>query len=137
MAYKVANEAAKAACDAQTALCNSGFLRIYSGSVPADADASLGSAVLLAEHAMSATAFAASVDISPGARATANAISDDVAINADGTASFYRIYKSNGTSPVVQGAVGTSGTELIVNNTTYITGGLSQVTSLTHTVPEG
>lgn len=141
MAYKVSNAAARAACDAQTALCNAGggpaLLRIYSGSVPSDVDASLGAAVLIAELVMSATAYAASVDINPGARATANAIADDVSANADGTASFFRVYQSNGTVAVFQGACGTSGAELILNALTFLTGGLVQVSSLTHTVPEG
>lgn len=47
MAISLAVARKNAACDGIVARANSGFLRIYAGSVPANADASLGAASLL------------------------------------------------------------------------------------------
>lgn len=112
-----------------------GQLRIYSGAVPADADAALGGAVLLGTLVMSDPAFGAAVDISPGARATANAITDDSSADATGTASFFRIVDSNSLT-VMQGAVGTSGTELIFATVAIEQFVIISVTSLTVDHPE-
>ncbi len=76
-----------------------GFLRIYSGSRPATVDDPLGGAVLLAELTLGTPAFAAA---SAGSKA-ANAITTDNAANASGTASFYSLFLSNGTTRVVDG----------------------------------
>lgn len=106
--------------------CNSGKLRIYSGSVPANADASLGAAVLLAELTMNATSFGAA----SGGTITANSITADTSADATGTASFFRIYESDGTTVVYQGTVGTSGADLNLNSTSINAGVQVQVTSL-------
>lgn len=79
--------------DAARSAYNSGKLRIYSGSVPADADAALGGATLLAELTLNATAFPAA---SSGVL-TANAITSGTA-GATGTASFFRILDSAGST---------------------------------------
>lgn len=107
--------------------CNSGRLRIYSGSVPANADAALGGATLLAELTMNATAFGAA----SGGTITANAITADTSADNTGTASFFRIFQSDGTTVVYQGTVGTSGADLNLNSTTINAGVQVQVTSLT------
>jgi len=107
--------------------CNSGKLRIYSGSVPANADASLGGATLLAELTMNATAFGAA----SGGTITANAITADTSADNTGTASFFRIFQSDGTTVVYQGTVGTSGADLNLNSITINAGVQVQVTSLT------
>ena len=66
--------------DAARSAYNSGKLRIYSGSVPADADAALGGATLLAELTLNATAFPAA---SSGVL-TANAITSGTAVATSG-----------------------------------------------------
>lgn len=114
-----------------------GMLNIYGGTVPADADASLGGATLLATLTFSDPAFGAPVDANPGATATANAITGDSAADATGTASFFRITDSNG-AVVMQGSVGVtgSGQELELNSTAIQVGIAVEVTSLTVTMPE-
>jgi hypothetical protein len=67
-----------AAVDGDTARANNGFLRLYAGSVPASADASLGSATLLGTCGFGATAFGAA----SAGTATANAISNDTGPDA-------------------------------------------------------
>lgn len=59
MAISLAVARKNAACDSITARANNGFLRIYAGSVPANADASLGGATLLGTCGFGATAFGA------------------------------------------------------------------------------
>lgn len=118
------------ALDAIRASYNSGKLRIYSGSVPANADAALGGATQLVELTLNATAFPAA----SGGVITANAITGGTA-GASGTASFFRLLDSAGTTVLAQGAVGTSGTELILPTTTVSSGVTVTCSSLTLTLP--
>ncbi len=78
---------------------NTGYLRIYSGSVPATSDTALGAQVILAELRFNATAFAAASSASK----TANAITSDSSADATGAPSFFRAFKSDGTTVVHQG----------------------------------
>lgn len=113
---------------------NSGFLRLYSGSVPADADASLGAATLLAELTMNASAFGAA----SGGVITAGAITQDSSANATGTCSFARVYQSDGTTVWSQiTSVGTSGTELVLSTTSIVSGQPVSCSSFTVTWPAG
>jgi hypothetical protein len=123
------NAQASRAADAVTARCNSGSVRIYSGTAPANADAALSGNTLLANLAFGATAFGAAVN----GVATANAITADSSADADGTASFFRALESDGTTVVWQGTVGTSGAELNLSSLSIVAGGNVSVSSLTYT----
>ncbi len=103
---------------------NSGLLKIYAGTVPADADAALTSQTLLGTQTMGATAFAAAA----AGSMSANPITQGNAV-ATGTASFYRAYKGDGTTVIEQGTVGTSGADLNLNTTSIVNGGPIQITS--------
>lgn len=120
---------ASRAADAVCARANNGSLRIYDGTPPANAGTALSSNTLLANLAMGATAFGAA---SAGV-ATANAISDDTSADATGTATFFRVMETDGTTVVFQGTVGTSGAELNLNTVSIIAGGEVSVSSLTYT----
>jgi hypothetical protein len=124
---KTAVAARNTAIDAVTALANSGKLRIYSGTQPTDADTALSGNTLLAELVMNATAFAAA---SSGS-ASANAITSDSSADATGTATFFRLFKSDGTTVIMDGAVGTSGAQLNLNTTSIVTAAAVSVTSFT------
>jgi len=102
-----------------------GFLRIYDGTRAANADTAVGVQTLLAELTMNATSFPAA---SSGAM-TANAITDDSSANATGTASWFRITDSAGAA-VVDGDVGTSGSDLNLNTTAITSGVAVSITSL-------
>ena len=91
-----------------------GLLRIYDGSRPATGGTAT---TLLAELTFSATSFPAA---SSGAM-TANAISDDTSANAAGTATWFRIVDS-ASGHVMDGDVGTSGSDLNLNTTTISVG---------------
>lgn len=141
MTLFITNAAAIAACNAVVDLVDvgstnaSGHILIYSGSVPADADAALGGATLLAELVMSNAAFGNAADIAPGAQATAASITADSSADATGTASFFRMTNRDATA-IMQGAVGTSGAELNLNSVAISSGAQVSITSMTVTMPE-
>jgi hypothetical protein len=112
---------------------NNGFLRIYSGTRPTDADTALAGNTLLAELTFGATAFPAA----SGGVLTANAITQDSAADATGTASFARLVKSDGTTVVCDLSVGTSGAELNFATLSFVALLVVQVTSLTISLPVG
>jgi hypothetical protein len=112
-----------------TAIGSSGTLRIYDGTPPASANAALSSNTLLANLALSAT-YAAGAS---GGVLTASAISNDASADATGTATFYRILKSDGTTVIEQGTVSTSGADLNLNTTSIVIGGPVAITSKTFT----
>lgn len=137
MTYSISNAAAIAACDAVVDLVDvgagsNGTLRIYDGTEPTNVDTALSGNTVLAELAMSATAFGAAADGAPGGIATANSISDDTSANATGTATFFRIFDKDDTA-VIQGAVGT---ELTLNSTAIQSGATVSISALTFNFPE-
>lgn len=127
---KLSNSAANASADAACALCNAGFIDIMSGTQATDADTALGAQVVLAVLPFNATAFGAAV----AGVATANAITADAAADATGTATWFRAYKSNHTSAVFDGSVGTSGADLNITGTVAIVAGANvSISSFTYT----
>lgn len=136
---KISNATAQAMLSQLTTSLNSGILRIYDGTQPADVDTAITTQNLLAELTINATAFVVS-DANPGALATANAITGDTSANASGTATWYRAFQSNGTTAVVDGDVSTqvAGTgDLQLDSTAIDVSDTVNVTSWTITLPEG
>lgn len=113
------------ALDAALNVLNSGFFAIYSGTQPTNADTALSGNTLLAEPTFAATAFSAA---SAGTK-TAGTITQDSNCPATGTAAFYRLYKSDGTTAVLDGSVATSGANLNVNTTSVVIHAAFQITS--------
>lgn len=111
-----------------TALGTSALLKIYDGSQPANPDTAITSQVLLVTLTCNASAFAAAA--SSGVL-TANAISSANAGNS-GTAAWFRLTTSGGTAKV-DGTVGTSGTDAIINNASITSGQSVSCTALTIT----
>jgi hypothetical protein len=130
----MSNAAVSAEADALSDLLDNGFLRIYDGTRPTDADTAVGAQVLLAELRYNATASGAAVN----GVLTFNAFTSDPTANADGTATWYRSLKADGTSAVMDGTVGDdSGTfDLELNDPDIQAGTEVSVTSFTHTVPK-
>jgi hypothetical protein len=104
---------------------NNGFIRIYSGTRPTDADTALSGNTLLAQLTFGSTAFAAAT----AGTKTANAITQDTAADATGTATFARLFQSDGTTAVSDISVGTSGAELNLNTVSLVAGVAVEVTS--------
>lgn len=126
---KLSNTGASAAADAVVDLLDNGYLRIYDGTQPSDADTAVTTQTLLAELRFGATAFGAA---SNGA-ATANAITSDSSANATGTATWFRTLKSDGTTVVFDGSVGTSSANLVLNSVAIQSGAAVSVSSFTYT----
>lgn len=126
------NLAANAAADAVCALVNTGWLRIYDGIQPANPDTAVSTQVLLAELRFSAAAFAAAV----AGVATANAITGDLDINAGGTATWFRTFKADGTTPVFDGSVGLTGCDLNLSSVTFVLHGSVQISGFTYQQPK-
>jgi hypothetical protein len=126
---KLANNAASVAADAVTALVNTGYLRIYDGTQPATPDTAITTQVLLAELRFSATAFGAAAN----GVAAANAITADPSADNTGTATWFRALKSDGTTPVFDGSVGTSGANLNLNAVAISAGAAVSVSAFTYT----
>jgi len=100
-----------AGVSANTLLGATASLRLYSGTAPADADTALSGNTLLATLALAATP----VSSTTSGVATLGAIASAAAA-ATGTASFWRILASDGTTCHYQGdvtATGGSGSLLI------------------------
>jgi hypothetical protein len=112
-------------------------INIYDGSVPADADASIGASTLLAQLTCSATAQASIVDDTPGAIATFAAITSDSSANATGTASYFRILTQDAGTVTDQGTVGTATADLILNTVSITSGSTVSITAATILLPEG
>lgn len=119
---QMSDAAVNAEADALAPLLNNGYLRLYDGTQAATADTAVGAQVLLAELRFNATAFPAA----SGGVLTANAITSDSSANATGTATWFRALKSDGTTVIMDGSVGTATANLIMA-TTVIT--LAQVVS--------
>jgi len=119
--------------DAVDAFCtelNSGFLEIYTGSQPA-VDAAL-TGTLLATLTFGATAFGASSSSGGIVTAIANAITSGTAGNT-GTAGYFALLKSDGTTVVATGSIGTSGCDLNISTTSINSGDNVSCSSFTVT----
>ena len=130
MAIKQTTAVRNAQLDAlNTQIGTSAKLRIYNGSRPANANTAITSQTMLVELTCNATAFAAAAS---GGVLTANAISNGTAA-ATGTASWFRLWQSNGTTAIMDGDVSTAGADLNLNNTSIATGQTVSVSSFTVT----
>lgn len=120
------------ALDAVAARLNTGYLRIYSGTRPTDADTALGAQVLLAQLRWNATAFAAA----SGGSASANPITSDTNAPATGTATWARFLESDGATVVMDVDVGTTGENLNLNTTSIVAGATVACSGYTLTMPQ-
>jgi hypothetical protein len=100
----------------------SALLRIYNGTRPATGGTAT---TLLAQLTCNAT-FAPAAS---GGTLTLNAIAGDTSADATGTATWFRIVQSNGTTFVMDGDVGTSGSDINFNSVSIVAGGTVDVTS--------
>lgn len=107
-----------------------GTIKIYTGTQAATADTALGAQTLLVTITLSATAFGSA---SSGVATLAGTPLSGTAV-ASGTATWFRMANGAGTT-VMDGSVGTSTSDLIVNTTTIASGNTVTVSSGTVTMP--
>lgn len=104
----------------------SALLRIYSGARPATGGTAT---TLLAELVCNATFAAAAT----GGVLTLNAIASDTSADATGTASWFRLVSSGAVNHVLDGDVGTAGSDLNFNSVSFVIAGTVAVSSFTIT----
>lgn len=130
---KYSDTMVNAEADAVGNALNSGYIRIYDGAQPTNADTALGAQVLLAELRFGADAFGAA----SGGVITANAITSDSSANATGTAAWARILASDGTTVWFDGTVGTGTHNVVIATTAIVSGAVVSCSSLTFSVGKG
>lgn len=112
----------------ETTVGTSAILEIRSGAQPADC-ATADSGTLLASLPLPSDWLAAA---SAGSKAKSGTWQDTSA-NGTGTAAHFRIKDNPGTTCHMQGSVGTSGTDMIIDNTSIATGQQVTVTAFSIT----
>lgn len=127
---QLTNTAVNAEADALARLLDNGWLRIYDGTQPATGDTAISTQVLLAELRFNATSAPAAV----AGQLTFNAFTADSDANATGTATWFRCFKSDGTTALLDGSVGTATANLVLNSTAIVIHAAVSVSSMTHTV---
>lgn len=130
---KISTTAVNAQADALSDLLDNGYLRIYDGTQPANANTAITSQVLLAELRFNATAAPAA----SGGVLTMSSIAQDSSANNTGTATWFRALKSNGSTVVFDGSVGAASCDLNLGSTSITAGASVAVTSMTYTVSAG
>jgi hypothetical protein len=134
---KMANAAVNAEADALSDQLDNGYLRIYDSTggtgQPATVDTAIGSQVLLAELRFANPASGAAVN----GVITFSAITSDTSANATGTATWFRALKSDGTTAIWDGSVGTAAATINLNTTSIVANAQVDVTALTFTVNKG
>jgi hypothetical protein len=121
-----------------TAFDTDGAINIYSGTIPANADADVGAGTLLATLTFSAAWLGAA----SSGTSTLAAITSDTNVDASGTAAWFRIHDvsegptgASATKKRIDGTVGTSGADLNFNTVTFVAGGTAAISSFTITLP--
>lgn len=108
----------------ESAIGTSAILRIYSGSMPANCAASRTGTVLATCNLPSDWMAAAS----SGSKSKTGTWEDSSADN-DGVAGYFTIFDSTGTTAHIQGTVGRTGTDMIVDSDIFTAGQTFTVTS--------
>jgi hypothetical protein len=101
----------------------SAIIRIYDGTQPANANTAISTQTLLVSLTISG-AFGTDSN----GTLTFSTINSGTAV-ASGTAGFFRIVKSDGTTVVMDGSIGTSSADLVLNTTTIATNDTVAITS--------
>ena len=118
MALQFSDTVRNARLDAiETAIGVSAVLKIRTGAAPATC-ATADSGTVLATLSLPSDWMAAA----SGASKAKSGTWQDASADASGTAAHFRLYASDGTTCHAQGTVGTSGTDMIVDNTSLNAG---------------
>lgn len=114
----------------ESTISTSPVLKIRTGAAPANVAAADSGTVLATLNLPSDWMAAAS----SGSKALAGTWQDTSA-DATGTAAHFRIYASDGTTAHIQGTVGTSGADLIVDSTSFTATQSFSISTFTLTAP--
>lgn len=98
------------------------LIKLYNGTQPANANTAISTQTLLVTLTISG-----SFGTDSNGTLTLGSVTNGTAV-ASGNADFFRIFKSDGTTVVMDGSVGTSGADMNLNTTSVNSG---QVVSIT------
>lgn len=98
-------------------------IKLYQGTQPANANTAISTQTLLVSLTISGT-----FGTDSNGTLTLGSVTNGTA-GASGTADFFRIFKSDGTTVVMDGSVGTSGADLNLNTTTISSGQTVSITA--------
>jgi len=110
------------------------YIRIYSGTLPATPETAVNG-TLLAELRGNATFSAASTTSGNNKVLTANAITADASADAAGTAAYYRVLASDGTTVKWDGDCGVGTESMVLNSASISLGANVSCSALTLTLP--
>ena len=99
------------------------LIKLYTGTQPANANTALSGNTLLVT-----LTIAGSFGTDSNGTLTFNTVTNGTAV-ATGTATFFRIYQSDGTTVVMDGSVGTSSADLVLNTVSIVTNDTVAITS--------
>ena len=99
------------------------LIKLYTGTQPANANTALSGNTLLVT-----LTIAGAFGTDSNGTLTFSTINSGTAV-ASGTAGFFRIVKSDGTTVVMDGSIGTSSADLVLNTTTIATNDTVAITS--------
>lgn len=130
---QLGNAAVNAQADALASLLNDGYLRIFTAPQPASADTPIDSQILLAQLRFGAAA----APRSDAGTAKFAAIEPAIA-QAAGQAAWFRAYRSDGMTAVLDGTVdvASNGPNLAVNVVQVALGAKVSVSKFVHSVPK-
>lgn len=106
---------------------SAGLLRIYGDTRATNADTAIGAQTLLAEHPLPDPVESGGAGTTTAGALTFGSITDDTVLATE-QANWFRIVDSNGNA-VLDGDVGTSGSDLNFDTVAFVTGGTSSITS--------
>ena len=98
-------------------------ISLYNGTQPANANTAISTQTLLVT-----LTIAGSFGTDSNGTITLSSVTNGTAV-ATGTGQFFRIFKSDNTTVVMDGSVGTSGCDMNLNNTSIATGQVVSITS--------
>lgn len=101
----------------ETTIGTSAVIRIFTGSPPANCAAADSGTILATVNCPSDWMAAAS-----GGSKAKSGTWEDLSADNTGTAGYFRVYDSGVTTCHMQGTVGTSGTDMTVNSTSFTSG---------------
>lgn len=99
------------------------IIRLYNGTQPANANTAISTQTLLVSLTISGA-----LGTDSNGTITFSTIGNGTAV-ATGTASFFRIVKSDGTTVIMDGSVGTSSADLVLNTVSIVTNDTVAITS--------
>lgn len=99
------------------------IIRLYDGTQPANANTAISTQTLIVSLVVSG-----SFGTDSNGSITLGTVTNGTAV-ASSTATFFRIVKSDGTTVVMDGSVGTSGADMNLNSTTISSGQIVAITA--------